>query len=388
MNKHILNIEVQEFIIYYSEDVSKLAFRGSPFADVSVGELIQQIEARRKIEKKLPTWYNHPLIYYPSKLHLEQSSSEITAKYKASLVEGTTIADITGGFGVDTFYFSEKFKQVDYFEHNTTLSEIAAYNFKTLNKSNVDCYSISGLEERTLKKYDTIYADPSRRHDAKGKVFYLKDCEPNIPENIRLLFDHCDTLLLKTSPMLDITAGLGELKSVAEIHIVAVENEVKELLWLLKNTFDGIPEIYTVNIVNGVSETFNFKVGQKAEVSYGKPLKYLYEPNAALMKSGAFEVLSEAFKVYKLHKHTHLYTSTTLVDFPGRRFRIDNIIPYSKALIRKSLNADKANVTIRNFPESVNVIRKKWGIKEGGNRYLFFTTIEDNQKVILDCSKT
>jgi hypothetical protein len=387
LNKLVLNIEVQEFIKNYSEDVSKLAFTGSQFANVSVGELIQQIESRRKIGKKLPTWYNHSSIYYPPKLYLEQSSSEITAKYKASLIEGALLADITGGFGVDSFYFSEKFKKVDYFENNASLSEIAAYNFRILGKSNVDCYTANGLEGLSLKKYDTIYADPSRRHDAKGKVFYLKDCEPNIPENIRLLFDHCDTLLLKTSPMLDISLGLDELKFVPEIHIVAVENEVKELLWLLKNSFDGTPDIFAVNIVQGVSDTFRFKLGQKSEVSYRKPDKYLYEPNSALMKSGAFTVISESYDVYKLHKHTHLYTSASLIDFPGRRFKIDQIIPYTKASIREFLNVEKANITTRNFPESVDIIRKKWGIKDGGNRYLFFTTIEDNTKIILDCSK-
>ena len=193
--------------------------------------------------------------------------------------------------------------------------------------------------------------------------------------------------MLKTSPMLDISAGLTELNYVYQIHIVAVNNEVKELVWLLKKDTKGEPDIIAINIKDHTSETFNFKWNARELTKYSKPLKYLYEPNAAVLKSGAFDLLPEAYDVTKLHKHTHLYTSDSLKEFPGRRFIIEELVPYSKASLRKSLNFDKANITTRNFPESVADLRKKWKIKDGGDHYLFFTTFENDKKVVLICTK-
>lgn len=387
MNKELLNIEVQDFIKKYKKNIAELFFLESPFQNVTIQELIQQIESRSKIEKKLPTWYHFDGIYYPPKLNLEQTSSEITAKYKASLLKGNTLADLTGGFGIDSFYFSEVFKKVYHFEHNSILSKIAAHNFKVLKKHTIQCVPENGMEWVAKEKYDVIYVDPSRRHDSKGKVFLLKDCEPNIPENLTELLNGCDLLLLKTSPMLDITAGLNELNSVFKIHIVAVENEVKELLWFLKKGFEGIPEITTINLTKGASEKFEFQFNQKTEPVYSLPQRFLYEPNAALMKSGAFNLLSEAFKINKLHRHTHLYTSNMLCEFPGRRFLIEKVISYSKSTVRKELTIKKANISTRNFPENVATLQKKWNIKDGGDHYLFFITVEKNQKVVLVCSK-
>jgi len=387
LNSHILDIEIQDYITNYSNPTSKLAFAGSPFLQVTVQELIQQIESRRKIKTKLPTWYKNERLYYPPKLNLEQTSSELTAKYKASLISGNSLADITGGFGVDSYYFSEKFKTVEYFEINEELSKIARHNFNILGKSNIKCFMNSGLDAIWNKKYDFIYADPSRRHDKKGKVYLLADCEPSIPENIHQLLAQCEVLMLKTSPMLDISAGLVELSRVYQIHVVAVNNEVKELVWLLKKDWDEQPEIFAINLKKDATETFNFKWRTLAETSYGAPLKYLYEPNAAILKSGAFSLPSEEFRVDKLHKHSHLYTSTTLQDFPGRRFLIEQVVSYSKSEIRKNINFKTANITTRNFPESVASLRKKWKIGEGGNRYLFFTTIENQKKVVIICSK-
>jgi len=387
LNKELLNIEVQDFIKKYKKNIAELFFLESPFQNVTIQELIQQIESRSKIEKKLPTWYHFDGIYYPPKLNLEQTSSEITAKYKASLLKGNTLADLTGGFGIDSFYFSEVFKKVYHFEHNSILSKIAAHNFKVLKKHTIQCVPENGMEWVAKEKYDVIYVDPSRRHDSKGKVFLLKDCEPNIPENLTELLNGCDLLLLKTSPMLDITAGLNELNSVFKIHIVAVENEVKELLWFLKKGFEGIPEITTINLTKGASEKFEFQFNQKTEPVYSLPQRFLYEPNAALMKSGAFNLLSEAFKINKLHRHTHLYTSNMLCEFPGRRFLIEKVISYSKSTVRKELTIKKANISTRNFPENVATLQKKWNIKDGGDHYLFFITVEKNQKVVLVCSK-
>ena len=364
-----------------------MAFAGSPFENISVQELIQQIDSRKKVEKKLPHWVKTPNIMFPPKLNLEQTSSEITAKYKASLVKGETLADITGGFGIDSYFFSEKIDTVHHFEINPTLSEIAAHNFKVLGKHNVTCFSEDGLKTVLNKKYSIIYADPSRRHNSKGKVFFLKDCQPNIPENISEIANQCDQFLLKTSPMLDISVGLGELQNVSEIHIVAIDNEVKELLWLLKKDFSQNLKIKTINFTKSGAETFDFNWNEAATANYSLPQKYLYEPNAAILKSGAFDLVSEKLKLNKLHKNTHLYTSENLIDFPGRSFLIEKIVLYSKSEMRAALNFKRANISTRNFPETVGVLRKKWRIADGGEVYLFFVTNLEEKKQMLICSK-
>ncbi|MBK5212851.1 MAG: class I SAM-dependent methyltransferase [Flavobacteriaceae bacterium] len=387
MNTALLNTEVQDFIRNFDGEVSKLAFAGSPFENVTVQELMQQIESRKKAEKKLPTWFGMSNILFPPKLNLEQTSSEITATYKASLVTGTTLADITGGFGVDSFFFSEKFSEVDHFETNTELSEIAKHNFEVFGKHNIYCLPENGLKAVLSKKYDVIYADPSRRHDSKGKVFFLKDCQPNIPENISEILNHCNQFLLKTSPMLDISVGLNELQHVSEIHIVAVENEVKELLWLLQKNASDEQKIKTINIKKSGAETFDFEWSETGEAEYCFLQEYLYEPNAAILKSGAFELISEKLKVKKLHKNTHLYTSETLMDFPGRTFLIEEVVPYNKSEMRRALTLKKANIATRNFPESVETLRKKWKIAEGGSVYLFFVTNLEGKKEMVVCSK-
>lgn len=386
-NKALLNSAVQDFITSYEGDVSKLAFAGSPFENVSIQELMLQIESRKRIEKKLPTWFETPNIIFPPKLNLEQTSSEITAKYKASLVSGETLADITGGFGVDCFFLSEDFTTVHHFEIDSVLSEIARHNFQTLNRPNVRCAAEDGLNNVLNNNYSVVYADPSRRHDSKGKVFFLHDCQPNVPENISEILNHCETFLMKTSPMLDLSVGLNELRDVSEIHIVAVENEVKELLWLLKKNNEGPLKIMTINFTKSGNEQFDFDWDESSETTYGLAQKYLYEPNAAILKSGAFHLLSEKLGLNKLNKNTHLYTSETLKDFPGRSFVIESVIPYTKSEMRSALNFKKANITTRNFPESVATLRKKWKIADGGNVYLFFVTNSENKKEMLICSK-
>ncbi|HET8804273.1 MAG TPA: class I SAM-dependent methyltransferase [Aequorivita sp.] len=386
-NTALLNTEVQDFIQNFEGDSSKLAFTGSPFENVSVQELIQQIESRKRAGKKLPLWFATRNILYPPKLNLEQTSSEITAQYKASLINGETIADITGGFGIDSFYFSEKFSIVHHFEINPELSEIAKHNFEIFGKGNIKCYVEDGLKAVLSKKYNVIYADPSRRHDSKGKVFFLKDCQPNIPEYISKVLEHCDLLLLKTSPMLDISVGLNELQNVSEIHIVAVGNEVKELLWLLKKDAIRYPRIQTINFKKSGIDYFDFDWNEAATSNYSFPQKYLYEPNAAIYKSGAFNLVSEKLGVGKLHQNTHLYTSDTIVDFPGRSFVIEKVVPYTKAEIRSVVSFKKANIATRNFPESVETLRKKWKIADGGDVYLFFVTNMENKKEMLICSK-
>ncbi len=391
MNKHILNSDIQLFIDNnLFSDINTLLLKHSVFNGVSIKDIAEQIEAKKRCRSKLPAWFKHAQIYYPNKLNIEQTSSEITADYKSQLLQGNSIIDLTGGFGVDCFYFSKRFKQVTHCELNKDLSEIAAHNFKMLNAKNIQTIALDGLEylQTTRTTFDWIYIDPSRRHDSKGKVFMLADCLPNVPENIQLLWNYSKNILIKTSPLLDISIGLNELQHVKTIHIVAVNNDVKELLWVLEHGYSGTVKIKTSNLKTKHTEYFEFILQNEpqAETSYSLPLTYLYEPNAAVMKSGGFNSVAHHYQLEKLHKHSHLYTGNALMHFPGRVFKIISISPYNKQGL-KNLNLKKANITIRNFPENVETIRKKTGIKDGGDDYLFFTTDMLNEKLCIVCKK-
>lgn len=391
MNKNILNIEIQNFIdSNLKSDLASLLLKGIQFDDVSAKEVIEQIEAKQRCEKKLPTWFNAKNIYYPNKLNIEQTSSEITAAYKASLVNGIALIDLTGGFGIDTYYFSKRIEKVTHCEINETLSEIVQHNYKTLSVNNSNCINGNGID--TLKHidqpFDWVYLDPSRRDNSKKKVFLLSDCTPNVKTFQGLFLKYAKHVMIKTSPLLDIKATKNDLKHVKQLHIVAVNNEVKELLWVLERSYTSEFKIKTVNIIKSEQQIFefNFEDESGAAIEYTRPLTYLFEPNAAILKAGAFNSISCKLNIPKLHKHSHLYTSDELIDFPGRCFKIEKIIPLNKKAFAKE-KINKANVTTRNFPLSVGDIRKKLKIKDGGNIYLFFTTNLEDEKVIIVCHK-
>ena len=390
MNKAILSPEIQQFITdNLKSNITKLILKGSPFKDVSVQELANQIVAKQKSEHKLKSWFSTENIYYPPKISIEQTSSEITAAYKSNLVSGNSIIDITGGFGVDCYYFSKQFKEVIHCEINEDLSEIVKHNYQKLQVKNITTFSGDGLEYLKNHKanFDCIYIDPSRRNDLKGKVFLLNDCLPNVPENIDLLFTKTNQILIKNSPILDITSTINELKFVKEIHIIAVNNEVKELLFLLEKEYSDPIKIKTVNIGKKEIQTFNFNYKEAVNSEYSDPRSYLYEPNAAILKSGGFHEISQQLKVFKLQQHSHLYTSDEIIDFPGRTFKIENVLSYDKKKVKKLVVENKANITTRNFPKTVAQIRKETKIKDGGNSYLFFTTHNTNDYIVISCKK-
>jgi len=391
VDSDILDPKIQEFInLNIGNSVSKLALQKNPFPEVEWISILNQIAAKSKAKDKLPTWFSTSNIIYPTKVSVEQTSSEATAMYKASIVSGENLIDLTGGFGIDDFYFSRKIKNIVHCEINQDLSHIVKHNLDQLNNNFITCYWGDSYEilQKLNTKWDWIYIDPSRRSDTKGKVFMLKDCLPNVPENLDFYFENTNSILIKTAPILDISAGINELKCIKTIHIVAVENEVKELLWELNKDYQGSISIKTVNIVKDHIETFDFNLDEnQLQPSYSLPQKYLYEPNSAIMKSGGFDEVGLFYKLNKLHKHSHLYTSDELISFPGRVFEIENCIPYSKNEMKHFLENQKANVTTRNFSESVENIRKKWKIQEGGNLYCFFTTDENNSKIVLICNK-
>jgi 16S rRNA G966 N2-methylase RsmD len=391
LDLNILNSEIQEFIDRnIGVSISKLALLKNPFPEVEWISILNQIEAKTKTKDKLPNWFNTKNIIYPSKISIEQTSSEKTALYKASIVSGGSLIDLTGGFGVDDYYFSKSVTTVDHCEINPELSEIVAHNYIQLGIENITCHAGDSLNtlESLNQKWDWIYIDPSRRNDAKGKVFMLKDCLPNVPDNLDNYLKKSEAILIKTAPLLDISAGVLELQNIKTIHIVALENDVKELLWELHKDYVGKIQIKTINIQKDKTETFDFIWNDQSQASnYSVPLNYLYEPNSAIMKSGGFDEVSHYYALNKLQKHSHLYTSANLISFPGRIFEIKNCIPYNKIEMKTFLKDKKANITTRNFPETVENIRKKWKIKDGGNSYCFFTTDENNNKIVLICNK-
>lgn len=390
MNKALLHKDVRRFISEnFRKDIPKLIFKGSPFAEVTVQELAAQLTGKKKAEKKLPLWFENDKVIYPPLLNLEQTSSQTTAMYKASLINGESLLDLTGGFGIDTYFFSKRFEKVVHCELNSRLSEIAAHNFTELDAGNIDTFTGDGMEflVRSSEKFSWIYVDPSRRDDSGGRVFRLSDCLPNVPENLNQLINKAEGILVKTSPLLDLQAGILELGRVQEIHVVAVENEVKELLWLIKNEPSGEIKVRTINFGKKKKEIFDHRLGVAIQLSYSPPLTYLYEPNAAIMKSGLMDQVGESLGLEKLHQNSHLYTSREIREFPGRRFEIMEILPFNRKKMKRRFDFEKAHITTRNFPETVVALRKQLKLKDGGNHYLFFTTTVEEDKVCLVCRK-
>lgn len=390
MNNNILKTGVQNFIKNNSDtDIMAVLLKRPIFEQVTNKELAQQLESRKKCKKKLPTWYNAAKIYYPYKLNIEQTSSEISAQYKAEIISGKSLLDGTGGLGVDSYYFSQKIGSVLHCEINADLSQIADYNFKILSAHNIQTHAENGLIflKRSVETFDWVYLDPSRRDEIKGKIFKLKDCQPDITEHLDAIFEKSSHIMLKTSPLLDLSLGISELKYVKEIHIISVKNEVKELLWIMEKGFDDEIDIRTINFLNDSSQCFDFRISEekKAISNFNAPQSYLYEPNVSLLKSGAFRLIGERYSLNKLHTNTHLYTSENCIEFPGRRFRIEKVVPYGKKSIKK-LNIDRANITTRNFHEKVSTLRSKFKIKDGGSRYLFFCQTFGEKLIVIICT--
>ncbi len=390
MNKALLHPDVQQFLRENLHlDVAKLILKGSPFSEISPQELATQLSGLAKAEHKLPLFFNNKKIVYPPKLNLEQTSSELTARYKSSLVTGKTLIDITGGFGIDSYFFSEKIAEITHVERNKQLSELAAHNFKALNAHNIHCVKGDGIEylKATPQYFDWIYIDPSRRDTTGSRFFFLNECEPNVPDNLDFLKKKSEKILIKSSPLLDIKAGIQELKTVSEVHIVAVNRDVKELLWIIEKKPSSKIRIKTIDFQKKQTQEFETDFNESLpSTEYSLPKEYLFEPNPAIMKSGLFAEVALKTGTAKLNENSHLYTSKELKDFPGRRFEILKILPYNKKL-KKLLGLKKANLTTRNFPKTVEELRKELKIKEGGKDYIFFTTQMDGQKIAILCRK-
>lgn len=377
--------DIQAFINEHKNaDVPNLLLKIGKTKDWPMNEVVQQIEGRKKAEKKLPALSGTKGIVYPPRLNLEQSSSETTANYKAQIVSGATLVDLTGGFGIDTIAFAQHSFDVLYVERNKELCEIVRHNLSLLKLPNVHVRH-ADLNEVLDKEQvpDVYYLDPARRSGSK-KVIKLEDCEPDVLTLMPKL-QRATMVLIKTSPMLDIEQCLRDLTQVKSIHVVSVNNECKEVLYLLQQGTVAEPEYHAVNFLGDNVQHLQFTTAgeESSLIAFSDPLTYLYEPNPAILKAGAFKLPASVFDLFKLAPNTHLYTSEKIVkDFPGRIFRVKAIVKYAKEDIKKSIPELKANITLRNFPDSVQQIRKRTGLREGGENYIFASTLL-NQKPVL-----
>ena len=378
MNRKILLPEVQAYINgHLSADVQRVALSKSPFPDVTAQELAGQITAKKRSEKKLPTWFGREKIYYPPLISIEQCSSEPTAAYKSSLIKGEQLADLTGGFGVDAYFFSQRAESVLHCEVNPDLSEIAAYNATVLGADNITYLATDGIEyiRHSTTQLGTIYIDPARRSQT-GKVFMLKDCTPNIVAELDMLLTKASRIIIKTSPLLDISAGVKELKHVSEVQVISTRNECKELLFIIDRGYTGALMITSVAI-NDIIKTISFteQGDPAAELLNEKLGTYLYEPDVALLKSGKFNSIAAAFNLKKLDQQSQLYTSDVLnKEFPGRIFQVEELLSITNLKKQKNLSG---NVIVRNYPEKAEKLVQKFKIKPAADQFLIFTRLQN-----------
>lgn len=377
------------------DDVRTLALQAKKYPAVDMAEAVVQIAGYQIAEKKVPLWAQTAGIRYPQHLSMEQCSSEVTARYKASLVSGDTLTDLTAGWGVDCSFLARNFRCADYVERQETLCRIAAHNFPLLGLPHVRIHCADAVEYlQSMEPVDCLFLDPARRDSHGGKTVAIAECEPDVCRLEPLLVEKGKTVMIKLSPMLDMASALRDLQYVRRIHVVSVNNECKELIILLRKAPDeeeaaeGEVIISCEQVVNNsVHQHFQFTFSE--EKSAGCPLaesvgNYLYEPGAALLKAGPYRLLATRYGVDKLHPNSHLYTSSGLVDFPGRRFRVTAVSGFGKKDLKVLLEGvEKANLTVRNFPSSVAELRKKLKLKEGGDIYLFATTLASGEKVLI-----
>jgi 16S rRNA G966 N2-methylase RsmD len=368
--------------------IPDLVLKGSPFEFIDINLLVNQIVGKKKARKKLPTWFKSDQIIYPPKLNLEQTSSEITASHKSKFIDGSTMIDLTGGFGVDDYYFSNKVEKLIYSELNTSLFEIAKHNFNVFGINNIKCYNQDSimLLEKANEKFDWIYVDPSRRNKNQ-KVFLLKDSLPNLLEFQKLLRKKSHKMMIKTSPMYDIEMGYKELSGIQELHIVSVKNEVKELLWIIdwRSTNSRVIKLYNYNSDKEYSYIKSKgRYLNNSQVKISNCQEYLYEFNSSIMKSGIYDQLAVKYHLFKLECNTNLYTSKELIkSFPGKIYKVNCVNPINFKGLKKEYKNKPINVICKNLKLTTSAIQKKLGFKTGTDLdYLIFAKTTEGNRVI------
>ena len=380
MKTEILNKEVQNYINANLEtDLHSLLLKKSPFSEVSMQEMVQQIKGKKVAHRKFPFLLKENIVFPPN-LNLEQASSQSTAEFKAENLNGKKFLDLTCGFGIDAYFLSQNFGEITLVEKNPELLDVVKHNWKILNKKAT--FVNENLEHflaKNSESFDVIYLDPARRDSEKNKKFLLEDLSPNLLEIQDQLLEISSQIIIKLSPLIDISYLISVLKNVAKIQIIAVRNEVKELIVFLEKARKGDDvEISCINLESDDAEfAFQFKEEKTAVSAFSEPQQFLYIPNNAVLKSGAFNLISQFFNGKKLHPNTHFYTSDKRIErFPGRVLEINMI---DSKHIRKG---EKYNIISKNYPLSPDEIKKKYKILDGGNCYLIFTQTQ-NRKIIL-----
>ena len=386
------------------DDVAELMLKASQYKDIDLRFAAGQITARRQVKDKLPLWYASDRVIYPSVLAVEQCSSERTATYKQRLVGSEDVVfDLTGGLGADAYFLSRKARKVVYVERDARYCEAADGNMRQLGAHNVsilngDAAGVLTGDTALLSEATVFYLDPARRGAGNRRMFAPEDCEPDVTKLWPLLRERRAGIIVKLSPMLDVSRLLSQLPGVTEVHVVAVRNDCKELLAVCPSGQSDAGgrvdvKIHCVNFTPaGEEQSFSFdREGEKtAVIPYAKAVgRYLYEPNASLLKAGAYRTVSLRYGLEKLHASSHLYTAATCVpSFAGRIFEVENVYRFDNRLCRElPARIPCANLSVRNFPLSADELHRRTGIAGGGDVYLFATTLSGGRKVLIECRK-
>lgn len=375
----LISSDIQNYINQnLNSDLNKLLLKKSPFSDVTIQEIVQQIKGKKTAEKKFPFLLKEGIILPPN-LNLEQASSQSTAEYKAQNLKGKSFLDLTCGFGIDAYFLSQNFDEVNLVEQNQELISIVENNWKILNrKANFINENLEEFLESNQQKFDVVYLDPARRDQQNKKKFLLEDLSPNLLEIEEKLMSISDKIIVKLSPLIDISYLISELKHISEIQIIAVRNEVKELVLIIENKVNKDVEIRCVNLESDEPEfSFNFNDEKSAKSEFSESLNFLYIPNNSILKAGAFNIISKQFGLKKLYPNTHFYTSEHKIEnFPGRILQIEKI--EAKDLKK----GEKYNIVSKNYPLKPEEIKKKYKLNDGGNHYLIFTQSVNGKEIL------
>jgi len=379
VEKEIINHEVQKYInANLTTDLHSLLLKKSPFPEVSMQEIVQQIKGKQVAKKKFPFLLKEGIIF-PPQLSLEQSSSEKTAVYKSEILKGKKFIDLTSGFGIDAYYLSQNFEEITLIEQNAELLEIVEHNWKILDKkARFINQKLEDFLTENKEIFDVIYLDPARRDNNKNKVFLLEDLSPNIIEIQEKLLSISNEVVIKLSPLIDLKYLISILKGVSRIEIIAIKNDVKEVVVFLSNQISDKIICNCINLESDESNfTFTLEEEENAHAEYAEPEKFIYIPNNSMLKAGVFNLISEKFQLKKLHPNSHFYTSNEKKShFPGRVFEMEIID--AKEIKKKS----QFNIISKNYPLKPEEIKKKYGLKDGGENYLIFTQSKKG-KIIL-----
>ncbi|UZT98551.1 RsmD family RNA methyltransferase [Chryseobacterium fluminis] len=379
MGNTILNKEIQEYIhANLSADLHSLLLKKSPFPEVSMSEIVQQIKGKQVAEKKFPFLLEKGIIF-PPQLSLEQSSSEKTAVYKSGILKGKKLIDLTSGFGIDAYYMSRNFEETILVEQNKDLLETVAHNWNVLGKkARFINQKLEDFLPAHQEYFDTVYLDPARRDAQKNKVFLLEHLSPNIIEIQEKLLSISKQVVVKLSPLIDLKYLISVLPDIFRIDIIAVKNDVKEVVIFLSRENSGNISCTCVNLESGESDfEYRFEDEENAVSEYAEPGKYIYIPNNSILKAGIFNLISQSFGLKKLHPNTHLYTcDEKKPDFPGRILEMEIIEA------RQIKKKEQFNIISKNYPLKPEEIKKKYSLKDGGKEYLIFTQSKKG-KIIL-----